>query len=84
ILRPIENGPAGHLKPSNLELCVDREVSTVPRANMEASNLEHDPRCQDPRSGNWIYLLEEIFFKAMKRKDKDPRAEDMRAIAVIH
>ncbi|RPA94617.1 hypothetical protein L873DRAFT_1837569 [Choiromyces venosus 120613-1] len=76
--------PAGHLKPSNLELCVDREVSTIPRANMEALNWEHDPRHQDSRSGNWIYPSGEIFFNSMKRNDWDPRAEDMRAIVPIH
>ena len=76
--------PARHLKPSNSKLCVDREVSTIPRANMEGSNSEHDPRYQDPRSGNWIYPSEEMFFNAMKRKDWDPRAEDMRAIVPIH
>jgi len=75
--------PAGRLKPSNLKLCVDREVSTIPRANMEGSNSEHDSRYQDSRS-NWIYPSEEMFFNAMKRKDWDPRAEDMRAIVPIH
>ena len=51
---------------------------------MEGSNSEHDPRYQDSRSGNWIYPSEEMFFNAMKRKDWDPRAEDMRAIVPIH
>ncbi|CAZ81491.1 unnamed protein product [Tuber melanosporum] len=64
--------------------CVDREVSTIPRANMEGSNSEHDQRYRDPRSGNWIYPSEEMFFNAMKRKDWDPKAEDMRTIVPIH
>jgi len=51
---------------------------------MEASNSEHDPRYQDPRSGNWIYPSGELFFNAMKRNDWDPMAVDIRAIAPVH
>ncbi|PWW78161.1 cytochrome c and c1 heme-lyase [Tuber magnatum] len=76
--------PAGHPKPSNLKLGVGREVSTIPRASMEGSNSEHDPRYQHPSSGNWIYPSEEMFFNAMKRKDWDPKAKDMRTIVPIH
>ncbi|KAG0637518.1 cytochrome c/c1 heme-lyase [Tuber brumale] len=75
---------AEYHKPSNLKLGVDREVSTIPRANTEGSNSEHDPRYQYPRSGNWIYPSEEMFFNAMKRKDWDPKVEDMRTIVPIH
>ena len=51
---------------------------------MEPSNSEHDPRNQDPRSGNWIYPSGEMFFNEMKRNDWDLRVEDIRAIVLVH
>ncbi|PWW77084.1 hypothetical protein C7212DRAFT_184875 [Tuber magnatum] len=76
--------PAGHLKASNLKLCDDHEVSTIPRVNLEAENSEHYSQYQDPWGGNWIYQLGEMFFNAIKRKDRNPRAEDMRTIVSIN
>ncbi|KAG0643363.1 hypothetical protein HOY80DRAFT_946494 [Tuber brumale] len=65
--------PAGHLRRSDLKLCVDWKVATTLRANMEASNLKHVPQYQEPRSGNWINPSGEMLFNAMK-------AEDVRAM----
>ncbi|KAG0637019.1 hypothetical protein HOY80DRAFT_1086122 [Tuber brumale] len=69
--------PAGHLSRSDLKLCVDWKVATILRANMEASNLQHVPQYQEPRSGNWINPSGEMLFNAMKCNDWDFRAEDV-------
>ncbi|KAL7272980.1 Cytochrome c1 heme lyase [Rhizina undulata] len=67
-----------------------REISTIPRATSEGSNSEHDPKVYGGAAekgkplGNWIYPSEEMFFNAMKRKEWDPKAEDMRNIVPIH
>ncbi|KAI5816082.1 cytochrome c/c1 heme-lyase, partial [Pyronema omphalodes] len=71
--------------PSNhLGLGKVREVSTIPRANMDGSNSEHTAASVSSTSGNWIYPSEEMFFNAMKRKAFDPKAADMRTIVPIH
>jgi len=74
---------AGHLRRSNLKLCVDRRVATILRANMEVSNSEHGPQYQDPRSGSWIYPSGEMLFNT-KCNDWDSRAEDVRAIVPVY
>jgi len=51
---------------------------------MVASNSEHGPQSQEPRSGNWMYPFREMLFNAMKCNDWDSRAEDVRAIVPIH
>ena len=78
---------------SSPSLGASREVSTIPRAQPEPSlhnestsrpaNSEADTGA-DKRSGNWVYPSEQMFFAAMKRKNYDPRAEDMRSIIPIH
>ncbi|KAF2142366.1 uncharacterized protein K452DRAFT_318023 [Aplosporella prunicola CBS 121167] len=67
-----------------------REVSTIPRAFPESAasggapaNNEQDTGA-DKGSGNWIYPSEQMFFNAMRRKNFDPRMEDMRSIVPIH
>ena len=73
-----------------------REISTIPRAPSSSSsstapstpdarpaNNEADTGA-DAKTGNWIYPSEQMFFAAMKRKQYDPRAEDMRSIVPIH
>lgn len=71
-------------------LATDREVSTIPRAMPEATkdgkrpaNNEQETGA-DKSSGNWIYPSEQMFFNAMRRKNYDPQAEDMRSIIPIH
>lgn len=71
-------------------LATDREVSTIPRAGTQnatessrPANSERETGADD-KSGNWIYPSEEMFFNAMKRKNYDPKEEDMRSIVPIH
>src|SRR5207253_2915921 len=35
-------------------------------------------------NNNWVYPSEQMFFNAMKRKNWDPNAKDMRIIVPIH
>ncbi|EWC45736.1 hypothetical protein DRE_05073 [Drechslerella stenobrocha 248] len=69
-------------------LNTDREVSSIPRANLAGSNYEspnpHAASSVSPSSKNWIYPSEKMFFEAMQRKDWGPKAEDMRMIVPIH
>ncbi|KAK4989758.1 Cytochrome c1 heme lyase [Elasticomyces elasticus] len=48
-----------------------------------AANNEQETGA-DSKSGNWIYPSEQMFFDAMRRKNYDPQAEDMRSIIPIH
>jgi cytochrome c heme-lyase len=73
---------------SHLRLGTDREISTIPRAMPNApterpANNEKDTGA-DKASGNWIYPSERMFFDAMKRKQFDPQANDMKTIVPIH
>ncbi|THV67647.1 cytochrome c1 heme lyase-like protein [Aureobasidium pullulans] len=71
-----------------------REISTIPRAGTaeghDAAATTHSPANNeqesgvDEKSGNWVYPSEEMFFNAMKRKNYDPEAADMRTIVPIH
>ncbi|EPS37152.1 hypothetical protein H072_9213 [Dactylellina haptotyla CBS 200.50] len=74
---------APHDKLSN-----SREISTIPRVTTTNGNSEtpasHSASSISPSIGNWIYPSEKMFFDAMKRKDWDPKAEDMRMIVPIH
>ena len=68
-------------------LATDREVSTIPRAGL--SNDPSKPANNERESGlsgtgKWIYPSEQMFFDAMKRKNYDPKTEDMRSIVPIH
>ena len=72
----------------------DREISTIPRAQQIFDDAQaastHSPANHEQESGadgisgNWIYPSEEMFFQAMKRKNFDPNAEDMKSIVPIH
>lgn len=75
-------------------LGTDREISTIPRAQViledghaasthAPANHEQDTGA-DAKSGNWIYPSEHMFFEAMKRKNFDPKTEDMKSIVPIH
>jgi cytochrome c heme-lyase len=75
-------------------LSQDREVSTIPRADPSIATTTPNPSSKpsnheqetgaDPKTGNWIYPSEKMFFDAMKRKNYDPQATDMAAIVPIH
>ncbi|KAK7727269.1 Cytochrome c1 heme lyase [Cytospora paraplurivora] len=72
-------------------LTTDREVSTIPRASAAGatalpigpSNHETETGA-DPRTGNWVYPSEKMFFEAMKRKGHDTRVADMKTVVPIH
>ncbi|MCJ1448886.1 MAG: Cytochrome c1 heme lyase [Stictis urceolatum] len=75
-------------------LSLDREVSSIPRADTSISTSTPDPASRpansesetgrDNRSGKWIYPSEKMFFEAMKRKNHSPAATDMAAVVPIH
>ncbi|KAI9785743.1 MAG: Cytochrome c1 heme lyase [Geoglossum umbratile] len=68
-------------------LGVTREISSIPRADIpppsgRPANNEQESGASP--TGNWIYPSEEMFFNAMRRKQYDPQAADMRTIVPIH
>lgn len=75
-------------------LALDREISTIPRADPTLPTTTPNPSSKpanheretgaDSRSGNWIYPSEKMFFEAMKRKNFSPQATDMATIVPIH
>lgn len=68
----------------------DREISSIPRAGIRDATATPRPANNeqetgaDEKSGKWIYPSEEMFFNAMRRKNYDPKEEDMRSIVPIH
>lgn len=54
---------------SKVNLPTEREVSSIPRTSSNE---------------NWIYPSQKQFFEAMKRKNWDPKAEDMQTVVPIH
>ena len=54
---------------TDVNLPTEREKSSIPRTGT---------------SDNWIYPSEKQFFEAMKRKNWDPNAIDMKAVVPIH
>lgn len=81
---PLPPPPPTSSNPPPRILGVHREISSIPRVNLDGSNSEHDPKTPPQKSTNWIYPSEEMFFNAMKRKDWNPNTEDMRTIVPIH
>jgi cytochrome c heme-lyase len=69
-------------------LGVTREISSIPRADAAPSPsgrpANNEQESGTSPTGNWIYPSEEMFFNAMRRKQFDPQAEDMRTIVPIH
>ncbi|CUM62982.1 uncharacterized protein PRCAT00000543001 [Priceomyces carsonii] len=54
---------------SDVNLPTDRDVSSIPRTSS---------------GSNWVYPSQKQFFEAMKRKNWDPEARDMKTIVPIH
>lgn len=82
-------------RPKMYNLSKDREISTIPRAVMEPSQLNSAERAalpanneadtgHDRESGNWIYPSQEMFFNAMQRKGHSANPSDMQSIVPIH
>jgi cytochrome c heme-lyase len=72
---------------SKLGLDQTREISTIPRAaadTEEKKPANNEIESGKDKSGKWIYPSEQMFFEAMRRKNYDPKAEDMRSIVPIH
>lgn len=82
----LQAGSAGN----NGGLGTDRVISTIPRsqsagATSSACPVNHETETgADPRTGNWVYPSEKMFFDAMKRKGHDTRAGDMKTVVPIH
>lgn len=51
------------------DLSDKREVSSIPRTD---------------KDGNWIYPSQQQFFQAMKRKQWEPEAQDMKTVVPLH
>ncbi|KAK9446951.1 cytochrome c/c1 heme-lyase [Limtongia smithiae] len=72
----------------NEDLGKDREISSIPRANAfaynggEGTGDAHGGAIQGTKK--WVYPSEEMFYNAMKRKNWDPKAADMRIVVPIH
>jgi cytochrome c heme-lyase len=75
---------------SKSSLATEREISTIPRAlptsqtSAESKPANNEVESGIDKSGKWIYPSEQMFFEAMRRKNHDPKAEDMRSIVPIH
>ncbi|KAF2210346.1 hypothetical protein CERZMDRAFT_45475 [Cercospora zeae-maydis SCOH1-5] len=76
-------------------LSTDREISSIPRAISNTSQLNSAEKAalptnsevetgHDASSGNWIYPSQSQFFEAMKRKGHEANPSDMSSIVPIH
>lgn len=71
-------------------LGTDRTVSSIPRSTSSGATSAACPvnneteTGADPKTGNWVYPSEKMFFDAMKRKGHDTRAADMQTVVPIH
>lgn len=54
---------------TNVNLPIEREVSSIPRSNS---------------LGNWVYPSQKQFFEAMHRKNWEPETRDMKTVVPIH
>jgi len=54
-----------------MKLSVERAISTIPRGG-------------DPNEKIWVYPSEQMFFNAMRRKNWDPKEQDMGVVVPIH
>ncbi|KAF9148240.1 Cytochrome c1 heme lyase [Linnemannia schmuckeri] len=79
------------------DLATEREISSIPKAanspdpygdsKNKASAASSGAHAPDPDSDQgevWIYPSEQMFFNAMKRKNWNPREEDMKFVVPIH
>lgn len=75
-----------HLHPA--QLSEDRVISTIPRHADSSIPTLADPHAAKsyltPESPNWVYPSESQFYRAMERKNHNPKAEDMQTIVPIH
>ncbi|RIA90577.1 cytochrome c/c1 heme-lyase [Glomus cerebriforme] len=66
-------------KGQRISLSTTRELSNIPRVigNGESTSVNNEEKV-------WIYPSEQMFFNAMKRKNWNPREEDMRVVIPMH
>ncbi|CAG8542130.1 5785_t:CDS:2 [Ambispora gerdemannii] len=60
-----------------------REISNIPRSANDKPVANTKPE-NAPEEKLWVYPSEQMFFNAMKRKNWQPREEDMRVVVPIH
>ena len=63
------DGSTTDISDSNTKLPTEREISSIPRTSGQS---------------NWIYPSQKQFFEAMKRKNWEPEAQDMKTVVPIH
>ncbi|KAG0204769.1 Cytochrome c1 heme lyase [Mortierella sp. GBA30] len=74
------------------DLNTEREFSSIPKASNAADPYGenkaptggHAPDPDSDQEKVWIYPSEQMFFNAMKRKNWNPREEDMKFVVPIH
>ncbi|KAE9048040.1 hypothetical protein PR003_g806 [Phytophthora rubi] len=73
----VANHAAGFTVNGSARLSKARAVSSIPKSDFTP---EHQTGTED----KWEYPSEEMYFKAMKRKGWDPKAQQMKTIVAIH
>eukprot|EP00127_Corallochytrium_limacisporum_P004414 Clim_evm22s161 gene=Clim_evmTU22s161 len=56
-------------------LPTDRMTSSIPRG---------EKGMEDPKGKRWVYPSQQMFYNAMKKKNWNPRQEDMASVVAIH
>ena len=64
-------------KGQRISLGTTRELSSIPRVIGNNNDVGNEEKV-------WIYPSEQMFFNAMKRKNWNPREEDMRVVIPMH
>lgn len=84
--RPVPPSARGSEKLPEAKLDQKREVSSIPRVDAFGTynGGEGSHGGTVGGSSKWVYPSEEMFYKAMKRKNWDPEAADMRVVVPIH
>jgi|SRR6266498_937781 len=72
-------------KGQRIPLGTIRELSSIPRIIPGSTNNNTSNQIGENNNEKvWIYPSEQMFFNAMKRKNWNPREEDMRVIVPMH
>ncbi|CAB4493843.1 cytochrome c and c1 heme-lyase [Rhizophagus irregularis] len=71
-------------KGQRIPLSTTRELSNIPRVLKNKNNAESESANDGNEEKVWIYPSEQMFFNAMKRKNWNPREEDMRVVIPMH
>lgn len=75
-----------HLTMEDIE-CSSDQLPEIPNYSTQVDLPTEREKSSIPRTGtgeNWIYPSEKQFFEAMKRKNWDPNAIDMKTVVPIH